>query len=409
MAPMAPSVATPKSGSTIMAILLTAVLTTYCAQQVLMPALAPFARETGLSETELGAVLGMAAVFLVVASPLWGKRCQTAGPRAIMFVGLTTATLGLIGFAVTAEAALDGRLSSTATFVLAMATRGVVFGAGLAAVPVAVISYVASVTTPDERTAGMGKVGAAQGLAIVLGPAVGGALSFLGLMGPVWSAPVFVAAALILVMVGLPRPRTVEAPKKRASLRPWDPRVRTWLLVSFCLYSGLGFVLLTVGFAVQDKGHLSGSDAAQVTGVITFSSGLVIAAIQGVAVPRVKWSPRRLLLTGLPCALVGFIILTFATNTWLLGVGMVAMAAGFGFSAPGYISGATLSVDDHEQPAVAGLVTSATGTAFVVGPALGGWLYSIAYEVPFVTAAVAAVAALTIILLDKPQNSAKLG
>jgi len=56
-------------------VLLLAVLVSLSAHQVLLPALAPFARETGLGETRLGAVIGAAAALLVVASPLWARRC----------------------------------------------------------------------------------------------------------------------------------------------------------------------------------------------------------------------------------------------------------------------------------------------------------------------------------------------
>ncbi|MFV2088551.1 MFS transporter [Micromonospora sp. LOL_021] len=384
-------------------VLLLAVLVAFCAQQVLLPALAPFARETGLTETQLGLTIGAAAAVLVLAAPWWARRCTTFGPRAVLVTGLTVALAGLTAFGAVATLALAGDLDPTLTFVLMLATRGLLFGAGLAAVPVAALAIVVAGSNSQERTGAVGKLGAAQGLAIVLGPAIGAVVAFAGLLGPLWAAPAAVLAALLLMFVLVPPSVTTGPPPASgpARLRPWDPRIRWVLLVGFLLYTGLGLVLLTIGFAVQDRGGLDTDAAARATGAIIFACGLVLAGTQGVLVPRIRWQPRRLMLVGAPIAAAGLLAIAVVPGVWGIGAAMLVVAAGMGIATPGYTAAPSMVVEEHEQAPAAGLLTATNGLAFVAGPALGGALYAAAYPLPFVTAATMVLFGLALLLVDR--------
>ena len=328
-------------------VLLLAVLITFSAQQVLMPALAPFARETGPSETELGSVIGIAAGILVLAAPLWARTCALQGPRAILVTGLLLTLVGSGGFALVATAALDGQLSGGTTFALVLLTRGLIFGAGLAAVPVAALAFVAAATSGTERTSGIAKAGGAQGAAVVVGPTVGTVAAFAGLLGPLWVAPLFVLLALVLVVLRLPRTRPTSPPGSRVRLRPWDPRLRSFLLLGLALYTSLGLVLLTLGFAIQDQGGLDPAEAARATGAATVACGVVLGLVQGVLVPRLDLSPRALILLGAPIAAVGLVCLAVAGGALVLGASMVVVALGMGLASPVYMAGPSLAVADE--------------------------------------------------------------
>jgi hypothetical protein len=56
---------------------------------------------------------------------------------------------------------------------------------------------------------------------------------------------------------------------------------------------------------------------------------------------------------------------------------------GFGLYRPGFTSGASLAVERHEQNAVAGMVTSINGLAYIAAPALGVALYEVRHSFPF--------------------------
>ena len=56
-------------------------------------------------------------------------------------------------------------------------------------------------------------------------------------------------------------------------------------------------------------------------------------------------------------------------------MGFALASLGFGLFRPGFTSGASLAVGADEQNAVAGMVTSVNGVAFIAAPAAGVALY----------------------------------
>lgn len=279
--------------------LLIAVLAVFTAQQSLAPLQAPLAREVGLSEIALGLVLTAGAAVFAGTSLLWGRAVDRYGHRAVLLAGMLLSLAGMTGFAVVSQVALAGGLDPWATLALMLATRSVFFGAGVGAVPVAAIALVAATTTSEaDRTTGIGRIGAVQGLAVALGPALGGALGFAGLLGPLWTAPAVVALALGVVALLVPRTSAVPTtaagttpggPADRSALRPWDPRLWPVLVGGFGLYLALGMTLIVLGFLVQDRLGLDAAATVSATGAASFASGVVLILAQGVVVPRLGW------------------------------------------------------------------------------------------------------------------------
>lgn len=173
-------------------------LVAFSAQQIVFPVLAPLSRRLLLTEVQLGLVITTAAAALAVTSPVWGRAVDAWGARRVLLTGLVVAATGLTGFALTAALTLtEGEADAsreTTTYLALLLTRGLALGVGLAAVPVAVLAMVSASTAQDRRTLAVSLVGAAQALALVLGPALGGLLAVGGLLLPVWVAPALVAS-----------------------------------------------------------------------------------------------------------------------------------------------------------------------------------------------------------------------
>ncbi|MEJ7713133.1 MAG: MFS transporter [Pyrinomonadaceae bacterium] len=101
-------------------------------------------------------------------------------------------------------------------------------------------AYVADVTTPENRTKGMGMIGAAFGLGFVIGPAIGGTLSQWGISVPfLFAAGLAFANALLLYFV---LPESVTAGQRAHSAdRSWtrmfakliEPRFKFVLIIYF--------------------------------------------------------------------------------------------------------------------------------------------------------------------------------
>lgn len=373
--------------------LLLGVLAVFSSQQALAPVLPPLAREVGLPEVAVGLVITVAAALFAATAVLWGRAVDRLGHRTVLLAGTAVTLVALIGFALVVQAALAEVLDPGATLVLMVVTRSVLFGLSIGAVPVAATALVAA-TTPDEgsRTRGIGQIGAVQGLAIALGPALAGLFGGFGLLGPVWLAPGIVALALVVLLLVLPSAPRHTAPRRdrpRQSLKPWNPRLWPVLLTGFGLYLALSVVLIVLGFLVQDRLGLDAAGTVTATGAGSFVAGIVLVLVQGLVVPRLAWPAARLLRTGAPVALVGVVLLLVSGALWTIVLALAVLAVGMGLAAPGYVTAPTLLVGPEEQGAVAGLVQTVTGATFMLGPLLGSALYGIAPLLPLTVAAVA--------------------
>ncbi|GAA3097273.1 MFS transporter [Nonomuraea salmonea] len=389
--------------------LLVTILVVFSAQQLLTPVLAPLSRELHLTETQLGLVVTAAATSLTIASPLWGMALRRLGLRLVLLCGLGLATAGMTGFGVVAAVGLDGHLSSPVLFGLLLVTRSLLFGAGLAALPVSTLAVAAaSTTTQAERTRATGLIGAAQGLSLVLGPAGGGALAVVSLMLPLYLAPVVCLLLTVWVLVTV-RPPVAPAPPPEqpvARLRPWDARMWPLLAIGFCLYVSLGLVQVIVGFLLADRLHLGPQETAGAVGVTLVAAGLVLVAVQGALIPVLRWPVLRLMRAGAPLTAASFALLAAADTLWLIVAAFVLLGLGLGLAALGFTAAPTLVAGPGQHASVAGLVNATIGTTFIVGPLLGTALYEVAAVLPILTALGAATTALALSWLSPAVRQA---
>lgn len=376
-------------------------------QQMVNPILAPLARELGFSELALGLVLAVGASGVVLASQFWGRRAASWGHRPVLLTSLVGAVVGLVSFAIVAKVGLTGVLAVPLLFALVLLTRGLVFGLFWAATPVTAQSYVADMTTGEaERVKGMSMIGAAQGLGLAVGPALGGLLSVGGLLVPMYVAPAIIAVIAVLVWLVLPKPHTHRERPAAAKVSPFDRRMWPFLATGFGMYLTTTIVLMTAGFLLQDRMHLAAQDTGRATGLVTLAGAAMIVIVQAVVVPRVHWAPTRLIQVGAVIMTVGMVVVTVASTALMLGVGVGLLGTGMGFGAPGTMSAPTLLATREEQGAVAGLVSATTALTFLLGPLIGNGLYEIAPVVPYILATVlmAGIVVVTFVHPRRPDD-----
>ncbi|MEO3807661.1 MFS transporter [Sphaerisporangium sp. B11E5] len=382
--------------------LLVTVLMVFSAYQLLTPILAPLSRELSLSESRLGIVITVGAATLTLTSPLWGHVLAVVGLRTVLVTGLVLTTAGLAGFAAVARAGLDGALSPAATFWLMILTRGVTFGAGIAAMPVASVAAASVITGGEtERTRAIGLVSAAQSSSLILGTAGGGALAVVSLLLPVYLAPVVTALLVVWVLIAV---RPVPAPRDRgprtAGPRPWEARLWPLLTTGFFLYLSLALIQVIIGFLVADRLGLDPQGTAGAVGIALFVAGVVIVAVQGAAVPALGWPPLRLLRVGIPVTGASFAVLLTAAHLWTVTAAFVLMTLGLGLAVPGFTAATTLAVGPAQQGAVSGLIGATVGTTFIAGPLLGTALYEVSPEIPILASLAAVLVALGLVWLS---------
>ena len=352
---------------------------------ILFPILGPLGRALGLTEVQVGLFSTGYALMQFLLSPYWGRRSER-GRKPVLLVGVLGFAASFLLFGVFALLGERGLVPPGLLFFLLLLARLLGGAFSSATLPTAQ-AYVADVTGRENRTAGMALLGAAFGLAVILGPALGAGLAALfGLLAPVFfSAGIALLNALFVYLV-LPesRPRGQEA---GARLSPFDPRVFPLLLLGLALNLSSVALEQTIAFYFQDRLLLGGVETAQKVGLALVLYGVVAVFVQGVLVRKTGWPPRVLLSLGLPLGILGFVLLVYAKTFWALALGLALQGAGQGLALPGVTAALSLAVGEGEQGLVAGLNSSAQALGRMLGPIVGTGLYRLAPEGPYVLGA----------------------
>ncbi len=356
--------------------LYTALIAVGIGQTIVFAVLAPLGRDLGLAEVQVGAIISASSLVFFLASPIWGRVSDRWGRKPVMLVGLVGYTLGTLLFASLFSVGYAGLLAGIPLW-LALIVARMLQSSVMSATPPASSAWMADMTTPAERTAGMGRIGAANNVGAVVGPALGGTLAAaFGLLMPLWFAAgiTLVAAAGIawwLPRVGSGRSQTGTPPR----LRITDSRILPFMLVGFFMFMGFAVVQQTIAFRMQDVLELTGQETARMVGMSMMFSAAMSLLAQGVVVQRMNVTPLPLLRAGVIILIAAFLLLAAARQPSLFVIAMGVMGFGMGLAAPGFTAGGSLAVTADEQGSVAGLTASVPALGFTVGPLLGTALY----------------------------------
>jgi MFS family permease len=362
-------------------ILFVALFNSILGLSVLFPILAPLGRQLGLAEVEVGALSTAYALMQFIVSPLWGRRSERVGRKPVLLTGVLGFSLSFLLFAAVAELGTRGLVRGTPLFLGLLVSRAVGGTFSSATLPTAQ-AYVADTTGRDDRTAGMAVIGAAFGLGIIFGPAIGAALSGISLLAPVYFSAALALLNALFISARLKEP---ERRSRAASPELGPVAVKVWPLLGVAIAVSLASVAMeqTIAFYFQDRLSLSARATAQAVGIALVFYGVVAVVAQGVIVRRFRWPPLRLLAGGLPFALAGFAGLVFAHERVALTAALALQGFGQGLAMPGVTAAVSLGVSEDEQGAVAGLNSSAQALGRLLGPLIGTSLYQIRPEYPY--------------------------
>ena len=390
-----------------MALLFLTLFNSMLGLSLLFPIIAPLGRELGLTEFQVGTFSTAYALMQFLLAPYWGRLSERKGRKPILIMGILGFSISFFAFALAAQLGFNGSLSTNWVYWLMLAAR--LFGGAFssATLPTAQ-AYVADITGSADRTAGMAVIGAAFGLGVIFGPAIGGSLAAISLLVPVYFSATLALFNALFVWLTLPEPERHVHLDKPPKLNFWDMRVLPLLVVALAVSLTSVTMETTVAFYFQDRLGLSAKGTAKAVSIALVIYGLVAVFVQGFLIRKYKWPALGMIRTGIPIAIAGFLTFVFGGSFTWLALALVLQGIGQGLAAPAVTAALSLAVGEGLQGAVAGLNSSAQGLGRMLGPLIGTWLYqNVAHTAPYIFSAGLLLIAWVLVMWGRAASAAK--
>jgi MFS family permease len=350
-------------------------------------------REFQFTEIEINTLVSISAAMFIMFTPFWGKLSDRIGRKAVLLIGLSGYVFSNIIFLYSASLGLIGAVSGFSLLMILLAARIVNSAIGAASRP-ASGAYVADVTSEEDRSAGMGKFGAANNIGTILGPVLVGSLVGLnifdiqvpqfGLLTPLIVMSIVMAIAAIFVYIFLPNKEFGSETEIKSSDLVFDNNLKLLLSIGITIFTAFAIVQSVTAFYLQDRFDYDLNETAKNTALLLGTMAFMAIISQLTIVQRYKGSPLNLIKFSIPLFILSCLFIIFSPNFLFLYLGMAAMGLGMGLASPGYTSAASLNADKDNQGAAVGLAMVAPGIGFALGPLLSGFLYSNSMNLPFI-------------------------
>ncbi|MFA5112804.1 MAG: MFS transporter [Candidatus Margulisiibacteriota bacterium] len=339
---------------------------------LVIPIMPFFALKLGATPLHIGLLMASYSLMQFIFSPIWGSLSDKYGRKPIILVGLAGFTVTFILFG----------LADNMFLLFASRIAGGILSS--ACLPTA-MAYVADVTSEEERGNGMGMMGAAMGLGMIVGPALGGLFS-------AWhfGLPFFISAGLAAVNFIFAALFLQESRKPHAASEVRYNNIRH--LLSLRGFMALVFILVFLtSFSVSGyEGTFSlfakerlGYDAFDMGIVFTFM-GLASVIVQGLMVGRMikKLGEAMVIKVGLACTALGCGLTVFSFNRPEIVFFACLAVLGQGLLRPSLAS--LISKDTVlEEGATMGAMQSVDSLGRILGPVVGGVLFSFGTLLPY--------------------------
>lgn len=353
---------------------------------IIAPVMPPLIRELGLSETHSGLIISLGSVAMAVMAPVWGRWSDIKGRKPVILIGFSGMLVSYVLFTATMYAGTTKLISGGLLVVLLIAARGLI-GLFIPAVPSSAQAYMADITDEKGRSAGMALIGAANGMGLVLGPAIAGGFALIGLMWPLYIGALLPVIAFIVVLLLIPTQKPViqEQPPK---VNPFQKGLRLYLFAGMATMLSIVTLQVVGGFYFQDQLSLTTKETARMISMGLMLTGVAMIATQGMQMKKPKWQPKSLILVGSLLLIISMALFLFVISSVGFYVAFFLFGIGAGLMMPGFMAGSSLAVAREQQGGVAGLIASVQGISAVIAPILSTSLYRVDKHLPFVFVAV---------------------
>ncbi|MCE7792327.1 MFS transporter [Salipaludibacillus sp. CUR1] len=331
---------------------------------------------------QIGLLVASYGVMQLLFAPVWGSLSDKYGRKPMLLIGMSGLGAAMIFFGLStqlwmlyAAQLLSGALSS-GVFPVAMA-------------------YTSDITEGDERGGAMGKIGAAAGLGIILGPAIGGLLGAESLYIPFFAAAGFAFITCLIIWFGLPEslPENKRSAEKESVklLKPsglWQALLTPMafgLIIAFAVNFGKSNFSSVYGlYALERFGY-----GPREVGIILMVMSFIYLLAQGFIVGPLtkKFGEEKVIKTALIGNAAGFIFI-MAAETFVVIILSVSffilLNALLKPSALAFVSRRSV----YSQGRTMGITESFMSLGRILGPLWAGSLFDFNYYYPFISGAV---------------------
>jgi DHA1 family multidrug resistance protein-like MFS transporter len=339
-----------------------------------------YIQELGGSGGELGMLVALSALTELLFGPVWGNISDRIGRKRVLMVGVFGYGVSLL---------LMGLASSLWMLFAARALSGLLTAATMPSA----MAYVGDTTAEEERGGGIGWLGSAAGLGIILGPGLGGWLGQGSL-----SRPFFVGAGLAwtaLLLVGFLLPEVLPAASCPGQKRApgLDPRL-LWNALSGPVGFPL-FLLFLVSFGLANFEAVFGLYGAERfgfgperVGTVLMVVGLVTTLGKGALTgPLTKrWGEEKVIKGSMLAGAIGYLVLLAAFDyvTVLLATGVFILSKTV--LRPALLALISRRADVGQGTAM-GLGNTFLSLGRIVGPLWAGFAFDVRLTLPYLSGA----------------------
>ncbi|WP_226038481.1 MFS transporter [Aquibacillus saliphilus] len=364
---------------------------------IIIPVLPFYAEEIGASPTQLGLLMAVYSLMQLIFAPMWGRISDRIGRKPVIMIGI----LGL---------ALSFFLMALSTQLWMLFLARIIGGFLSSANMPTVMAYVADITTEEDRGKGMGIIGASIGLGFIFGPAIGGIFSNISLNVPFYVAGASSLITFFIVMFFLKESLSLESKtnysKSKNSLRQTmsGPTSILFFLQLFVSLSLSGLEATFAYFAAEKAGL-----GAVKLGYIFMIMGLAGAVVQGGLVGKLtkRFGEGSIIQMGIVISAIGFLLILFVNNFTTAAIFLTIFGVGNGLIRPS-VSSLLTKKSTTGHGSTTGLLSSFDSLGRIIGPPLGGWLFSLAIGLPYISGIVLSLVAFVLYRLYNTAQSKKL-
>jgi DHA1 family multidrug resistance protein-like MFS transporter len=349
---------------------------------MVMPIFPFYIESMGASGRDLGLLMAISPFMQLLMAPVWGSVSDRWGRKPVLLVGLLGYGISMLLFGLATE------------LWMLFVARGL--GAILSAATMpTTMAYISDSTSEQDRGGGMGALGAATGLGVVLGPALGGWLAIDSLSTPFFVTAGVCLLTLLLVWLFLPESLPREGRRLAAGkVRPAAQLRELWQ----ALFSPLGvllFMAFLVSFGLTCFQGIFGLYALKKFGYGTEEVGWILAVMgivgaltQGVLTgPLTKrWGESAVIKATLLASAVGFGLLLTANTLATVLLTTALFTVPNALLRPVVIA-LTSKQADTRQGVAMGLNNSFNSLGRVVGPIWAGFTFDLDYHYPYMSGA----------------------